>query len=150
MMPFVGSRSFWKLVWAFMDKPTSSLSKLDALRAYAKMIHNSSADHLESLLAEDFHYASQWVLEEITCKEAYLDYIRQKLATIRKNSVRVWAEIGELLVFPDGPCLIMAQGEKDNLVAVVLAEVEDSRIKRLDMCFIPSPEDARRTGEYPE
>jgi hypothetical protein len=43
----------------------------------------------------------------------------------------------------------MAQGDKDNLLAVVLAKVEDGKIKRLDLCGAPSPHSARRTGEYP-
>jgi hypothetical protein len=43
----------------------------------------------------------------------------------------------------------MAQGDKDNLLAVVLAEVEDGLIKRLDLCGVPSPRSARRSGEYP-
>ena len=50
--------------------------------------------------------------------------------------------------FP-GPCVVMAQGDKDNLLAVVLAKVEDGMIKRLDLCGAPSPHSARRTGEYP-
>ena len=43
----------------------------------------------------------------------------------------------------------MAQGGKDNLLAVVLAKVEDGKIKRLDLCGVPSPHSARRTGDYP-
>ena len=45
--------------------------------------------------------------------------------------------------------LVMAEGEKNNLMAVVLAEVEDGKVKRLDLCGAPSPYSARRTGEYP-
>jgi hypothetical protein len=48
-----------------------------------------------------------------------------------------------------GPCVVMAQNEKDNLVAVVLAKVEDGKIKRLDLCGSPSPHSAKRTGDYP-
>jgi hypothetical protein len=44
---------------------------------------------------------------------------------------------------------VMAQGGKDNLLAVVLAKVEDGKIKRLDLCGVPSPHSARRTGDYP-
>jgi len=43
----------------------------------------------------------------------------------------------------------MAQGDKDNLLAVVLAKVEEGKIKRLDLCGAPSPHSAQRTGEYP-
>lgn len=51
--------------------------------------------------------------------------------------------------FP-GPCVVMAQSEKDNLIGVVLAKVGDGKIKRLDLCFVPGPHLARRTGEYPD
>ena len=128
----------------------TGLSKVDALRAYAKMMHHLSVDHLAPLLADDFHYASQWVFEEITSKQQYLDYIRPKLEAIKMSGNRVWAELAELQSYPGGPCLVMAQGDKDNISATVLVEVVDSKIKRLDMCFVPSPQHARRSGEYPQ
>ena len=129
------------------DEP--ELSKADALRAYARMMHHLSVDYLAPLLAEDFHYASQWVFEEITSKQQYLDYIRPKLEAIKASGNRVWAELAELQAYPGGPCLIMAQGDKDDISATVLLEISGSKIKRLDMCFVPSPRSARRTGEYP-
>lgn len=132
-----------------MGKRPLILSKEDALRAYAKMIHHSSVEHLEPLLADNFNYASQWVLQEITSKQQYLDYIRPKLESIKSSGTRVWAELGELDTYPQGPCLVVAQGEKDNLVATVLVEVAGDKIQRFDMCQIPPPQSARRTGEYP-
>jgi hypothetical protein len=128
----------------------TELTKVDALRAYARMMHHLSADYLAPLLANDFHYASQWVFEEITNKQQYLDYIRPKLEVIKASGNRVWAELAELQTYPGGPCLVMAQGDKSNISATVIVEVSGSKIKRLDMCFVPSPQNARRTGEYPE
>lgn len=128
----------------------TGLTKVDALRAYARMMRHLSADHLAPLLADDFHYASQWVFEEITSKQQYLDYVRPKLQAIRASGDRVWAELGELQAYPGGPCLVMAQGDKNNISATVLVEVIGSKIRRLDMCFVPSPHSVRRTGEYPE
>lgn len=126
-----------------------SLTVEHALRAYATMMNTLDASQLEPLLADDFHYASQWVFAEIESKIAYLEYIVQKLDAIRKSGVTVWAEMGSLdREFP-GPCVVMAEGEKDNLMAVVLAEVEDGKVKRLDLCGAPSPYSASRTGEYP-
>jgi len=125
---------------------TRELDKLAALRAFARMMNHLSAEHFEPLLAEDFHYASQWVFEEITSKQAYLDYIRPKLETIRKSGSKVWAEIAEL---PDGPCVLVSQDSKDNLQATVLISTSENKIKRLDMCCVPPPQSARRTGEYP-
>ena len=43
----------------------------------------------------------------------------------------------------------LAQGEKDNLIAVVLAKVEDGKVKRLDLCGAPLPHSVSQTGEYP-
>lgn len=128
----------------------SELTKVDALRAYARMMHHLSADYLAPLLADDFHYASQWVFEEITSKQQYLDYIRPKLEAIRASDDRVWAELADLQSYPGGPCLVMAQGNKNDISATVLVEVVGSKIRRLDMCFVPSPHSALRSGEYPE
>ena len=61
------------------------LTKSDALRAYARMINTLDASHIEPLLAEDFHYASQMVFEELASKQAFLTYIRAKLKTIKKQ-----------------------------------------------------------------
>jgi len=126
-----------------------SLTAEQALRAYATMMNTLDASQLEPLLADDFHYASQWVFAEIESKTAYLEYIVPKLEAIRKSGATAWAEMGTLdREFP-GPCVVMAQGEKDNLVALVLVKVEDGKVKRLDLCGAPSPHSASRTGEYP-
>ena len=126
-----------------------SLTVEQALSAYATMMNTLDASQLEPLLADDFHYASQWVFAEIESKTEYLEYIIPKLEVIRQSGGAVWAEMGSLdREFP-GPCIVMAQGEKENLIAVVLAKVEDGKVKRLDLCGAPSPYSANRTGEYP-
>ena len=50
---------------------------------------------------------------------------------------------------PEQPCVIMAQNNRDNLVALVLVKLEGQLIKRLDICITPSPKLAHRSGEYP-
>jgi hypothetical protein len=126
-----------------------NLTQESALRAYARMINTGDPGVLAPLLAEDFHYSSQWVFGELTSKDAYLDYITGKLDTIRRTGARVWAEMGSLNRGFPGPCVVLAEGTKDRLTALVLAEVAGGFISRLDMCFVPAPESARRTGEYP-
>lgn len=125
------------------------LTKSDALRAYARMMNTLDVKHFEPLLAEDFCYTSQWVFEEITSKQAFIDYIRPKLDSIATSGSRAYAEMAELKAYGGGPCVVMAQGSKDNLLSTVLAEVKDGKIKRLDMCQIPPPSATTRTGEYP-
>ena len=129
--------------------PIEKLTKEEALRAYARMLNTLDANCLEPFLADDFHYASQSVLAEIESKQEYLDYIRVKLEAIAKSGATVYAEMAELKTYPQGPCVVIAQGSRDNLGGTVLAEVADGKIRRLDMCMIPSPTDAVRSGEYP-
>ncbi len=128
------------------------LTKEDALRAYALMMNTLDASHIEAHLADDFHYASQWVFEEMTSGREYMEYIVPKLRTISDAGARVYAELAwdeSRGAARAEPCVVMAQDQKDNLVATVLAKVDDGRITRIDMCKIPSPKEMRRTGEYP-
>jgi len=118
-----------------------------ALKAYAAMINTGDVSRLEPLLPEDFHYASQWVFAEIKSKSEYLKYITGKLVTVRESGNSVWAEMGE--IYGKGPCVVIAQGGKNELLSVVLAGVEDGKLKRQDMCCVPSPLEAKRSGIYP-
>ena len=126
------------------------LSKSDALRAFARMMNTFDASHIEDLLADDFHYASQNVFHEITSKQEYMEYIRPKLETVRKSGGPVWAEMAEMTYAFPGPCLVLAQGEHNNLVATVFAKVNGNRITRIDMCIVPPPSAAIRSGEFPK
>ncbi len=117
----------------------------DGLRAYARMLNTGKVEHLEPLLADDFHYSSQNVLDEMTSKADFIAYITQKLITIEKSGAKVFAEMG----YVHEPCVVIAQYEPDNLVSVVLGKVEGDKLTRLDMCIIPSPEQATRSGDYP-
>ena len=127
----------------------TELTQVQALEAYAAMMNTLDASKIEPILAEDFHYSSQWVLTDITSKGEFLDYITPKLEAIRASGSQVWAEIGELTREIPGPCVVMAQGEKDNLLCVMLAKVEGGKLKSLSMCGAPSPHDAIRSGLYP-
>lgn len=123
------------------------LTQTEALRAYARMLNTLDVGHLEPHLADGFHYASQWVFEEITSKEEYLTYIPGKLQAIKASGARCWAEMAEL---PGGRlCVVVAQKSRNELVGTVLAEVENGKIKRIDFCMIPTPQSATRSGEYP-
>jgi len=125
------------------------LTEVEALQAYARMINTLDATHIEPLLADDFHYASQWVFSEIKSKQEFMDYIKPKLEAIRNSGAIAYAEMGELETDWSGPCVVMAQGSKDNLVSIVIAQVRDGCIKRLDMCIAPPPSAASRSEEYP-
>lgn len=132
-----------------IPKTSSQLSEDLAVRAYAAMMNTGSAAHIEPLLADDFRYASQWVFKEMVGKQAYLDYITAKLETVRKSGDPIRAEVGYLDASHQRPCVVLAAGHADNLVAVVLVKTLGSSIQRMDMCAVPSPHSVERTGKYP-
>ena len=119
------------------------------LRAYATMMNTLNVDAIEPLLTDDFHYSSQWVLAEITSKQEYLDYIRPKLKAVRDSETKVWAEMAHLEKEIPGPCVVLAQNSKDNLLSLILGKVANGKLTRLDMCGAPSPHSAKRSGDYP-
>ena len=125
----------------------------NALRAYAAMMNTLEVSRLEPLLADDFHYSSQAVFEEIRSKSEYIEYVTAKLAAIRTAGSRIWAEMGHVesgFAFP-GPCVVLAQNARENVIATVVVEVKDGKITRLDMRHVaPLPHQAMRIGEYPE
>ena|ERR1017187_3680398 len=125
---------------------TNMLSKTDALRAYAAMMNTLDAKDFEPMLAQDCHYESQWVFSEIKSKREFVHHISRNLQSVRASGKRVWAELGHCIW---GPCVVIAEDERDNLTATVVVEVEGDRITRLDWCCIPSQFLAQRSGEYP-
>ncbi len=126
------------------------LTEVVALRAYAKMMNTLSVEPLVSLLADDFAYESQTVLQALETKQAFLDYITPKLQTIRSTNATVYAEMGTATAYgKNQPCVILAQNDKANLVALVLAKTHGSKLRRLDLCIVPPPQAAERSGEYP-
>ena len=127
------------------------MTKVHALRCYAAMLNTLDIRKLERFLAPDFCYSSQWVFAEITSKQEYLDYMEPKLGVIKSSGSIVFAEMGEIKqAHPIGPCVLVAQNMKENLVATVLAEVKGEFIQRLDMCLIPTVQSVTRSGFYPK
>jgi hypothetical protein len=126
------------------------LTEEAALRAYARMMNTLNADCLEPLLADDFTYESQYVFQPLNSKQAFLDYIRPKLITIQQSNATVFAEMGTVAAYgKNQSCVMLAQHDKTNLVGLVLAEVDGERLKRIDLCIVPPPQAAKRSGEYP-
>jgi hypothetical protein len=122
----------------------------DLLRAYARMLNTLNFARLAPALHPHFAYASQSVLSEIHGKKEFLDYIKPKLEAISRSTSPVFAEMGAISINGhEQPCVILAQGKKDNLVALALGQMRDDRLSRIDICVVPNPSSANRSGEYP-
>ncbi len=131
-----------------MVKGRVDLNRTDALRAYAQMLNTLSVTPLEPLLADEFVYESQRVFSALTSKHEFLAYIRPKLETIRSAHATVFAEMGMVTAYGEHqPCVVLSQGQRDNLVGLVLAKVCGDRLSRLDLCDVPPPHTADRSGE---
>ena len=125
------------------------LSAKDALTAYAKMMNNLDSTEFESLLDENFSYESQVVLTPIHSRHEFIAYIRKKLSSIRSARVKIFAELAELSAYGQNDCVVVAQGDKNNLVATVFINVSNNKISKIDICVIPEPRHATRSGVYP-
>ena len=130
----------------------NDISRLDAARSYAKAWNTLDASVLESMLDERIKLESQHVLTPLVGRDAVLDYLAAKMETIRKAglSACVFAELGDVYGPDLQPCVIVAQGEIDRLEAVVLFKVSGAAITRIDICVVPDPHSAKRSGEYPD
>ena len=127
------------------------LTEFDALHAYARMLNRLDAKPFEEILADDFVYESQNVFQPLESKQEFMDYIEPKLRTIARANATVYAEMGTVAAYGrNQPCVILAQNDKSNLVGLVLAKVEGNKLKRIDLCVVPPPESAERSGEYPQ
>jgi len=132
-----------------MVEETIQLTEKEALSIYARMMHTLDSSEFESFLSEDFSYSSQKVLTDMNSKDEFIEYIRPKLETIKKTNSSVYAELGVCPAYGHTDCLIMAQGDKSNLLGVAYASVDEGKISGLSLCIVPTPDSAIRSGIYP-
>ena len=132
-----------------MVKKTSQLPEKQALSIYSRMLHTLDSSEFESFLSEDFSYSSQKVLTDMNSKDEFIAYIRPKLETIKKTKSTVYAELGVCPAYGHTDCLIIAQGNRSNLLGVAYAAVHEGKICGLSLCIVPTPDSAERSGIYP-
>ena len=126
------------------------LTEAAALRAYARMMNTLNIEALEPILSDDLVYESQTVFQPLESKQAFLEYMTSKLQSISRANATVYAEMGNIAAYGSNqPCVILAQNDRTNLVAVVIAKVRENRLERLDLCVVPPPQAAERSAEYP-
>ena len=140
------------------------MNESELVELYAKTWNTLNPTMIEPYLADDVVYESQKIFTPLVGKEAVCNHLQGKMQNIKKNRHKsdVYAEIG-YCGSQDGnkiqvlsaetfrPCVLMAQGNPDEVLILILLEVGDGKIKRIDLCTeIPHPSSAMRTGEYPE
>ena len=150
------------------------LCETAALRAYAVMVNTQSVKDLQPLLADDFAHESQRNFDAYKSKKAFLVFANGLHDALRKSGGKAYAEMGRVVCsqsimtsstaegaesvasMEDGtetgyirPCVLLTHGDRDAPEVVVLAEIAGNKLKRIELCVIPGPELAQRSGEYP-
>ena len=119
-------------------------------KIFAEAYNNLDSELLIDVLADDCVYESQKVLAPLTVKSVIIDFIRGKFKTIKAKKAFVTASVrrvcrGAVFGALGQPCVVLNQGD---LGAVVLLELsDDGKIKRIDLCVVPSPADTRPLDE---
>jgi hypothetical protein len=80
------------------------LTKKEAATILAKAWNNLDASLIEPYIAEDIIYWSQQVLTDMTGKNSVMNYLTDKMESIRKSPHdQIFAELGEAKPYPMAP-----------------------------------------------
>lgn len=112
---------------------------------FAKAWNNLDSSYISDLLAEDFHYASQWVFAEIENKTDYLHYLDSKFKAIKASDSNVTAELGQ---YGGDYCLVVAQDSNNHTTFFI--KTEEGIMKRADMCMVPTIHEIKRLSIFPK
>lgn len=132
------------------------LTSNEAAEAYAASWNTLDFSRFDPMLAENVSYTSQNVIVEIEGKAGLMAYFRD-VANMTGSSPekKVFAELGVTMpydMYPKGgePCVILSQGNKDHIIALVLFNIKHNKISEIEYCtFVPKPSSAHRSGRYP-
>lgn len=127
----------------------------NTLRQLAKSWNNLDTSFIKNELADNFTYESQWVLTPIEGKIDFLNYLESKFRAIKsamqKETMTVMAELALHPEMNRKPIIVLTQITSEGIRQVsLLITIEEDKIKRIDVCFIPDPTEAELTGEFPK
>ena len=124
--------------------PKQNLTEEQLLWLFRNAYKYYYTDDLREYLHDDFIYISQNVSEEITTKERYLEFLRNKLETL-KNIDPPENELFMEMVYDlhsNRPYLYIKQNKNEGLF---IAEIKDEKIARIDLCAPESYSFKRRS-----
>lgn len=127
---------------------TSQLTEKDAATAFARAWNRLDCKDFLNLLAEDVHYASQYVFSELESRQDIEKYLTDKMHLVKATRSEVRAELAMTVSPGENPCVLLYQDDPKEHAAVVLFQVKDGRIKRYDLC-IPQLYEVKKSGIFP-
>ncbi len=118
------------------------LSPVELAVKYAEAWRHFDASIVEPYLDKDFHYASDWVFDEMPCRAEYMDYFKPKLDTFSRSTNKYEVFIGRNHQ-TEQVCLIIKQHELSALVLESAnGRITSARMMEYDRKFKPfNPDD---------
>jgi hypothetical protein len=113
-------------------KKVIEVTELTAAAAYAKAWNRLDPSEFIGMLDPDVCYSSQWVLEDLVGQENVANYLTKKMQTVKKAGATVYTEVAQTRA--GKTCVLLAQGDKKNVNALVLFDVDHDKVTRFDMC----------------
>lgn len=110
-----------------MNKETEFLEKL------AKAYLTYDASIIEDELADDMHYASFWVFQELTSKEEYLDYLKGKLQTMKNTGTTQEFKIVDGERYSKALLITKINGCDDNEAGFVVDFNDDGKVGMINL-----------------
>lgn len=107
------------------------------LKKLAEAYQNYDASIIEDYLADDMHYASFWVFQELTSKEDYLDYLGGKLETMKNSGTTFEFQVVNGRHHSKALFVHKVNGQLDNQGGFVADFNEEGKVTMLNMT-IPS------------
>lgn len=127
---------------------TGTLTERDAAFAYARAWNRLNCRDFIKLLAEDAHYASQYVLSELESRQDIEKYLTDKMHVVKATRSKIRAEFAMTVNPRESPCVLLYQDDPKEHIAVVLFQVKEGRIKRYDLC-VPILYQVEKSGIFP-
>ena len=129
--------------------------EIETLKRLAKSWNNLDTSFIKHDLADNFTYESQWVLMPIEGSQTFLKYLESKFQAIKtamlKETMTVTAELALHPAMQRKPIIVLTQITSEGIRQVsLLIKIEQDKIQRIDVCFIPDPTEAELTGEFPK
>lgn len=111
------------------------MDELELVRLYAKAWNTLAFETIEPYLDDEIVFESQMIFNSLNGEKEVSGYLRGKMATIKKAGYKskVYAEVGYcgnqamqnvqvLSAYTGRPCVLMAQGDISEVIALVLLD----------------------------
>lgn len=113
------------------------LSDIQLAAKYAEAWNRLDASILEPYLDKDFHYASDWVFDQMPCRYEFMDYFIKKLETFSRDGVQPKAYVGRDRKTGDVAVLLQFKELDALTITTNNGRITSARMQEYDSRFEP-------------